>query len=412
MSRTHSSPAFRTIPDRRIRAISVDVDRNEPVGRGSAQVVEPQTFGSEPRSVLGVPTAPRDRDDAVVAAARAGDEAAFARLVERHRRELRVHCYRMVGSVEEAEDLVQETFLRAWRHMGGFQGRSTLRAWLYRIATNACLDVLDGRARRVLPQDLEPATTDPGSGPVEMVARTDIPWLQPLPDHLWEPAADRDEEPDAVAVRRETIELAFIAALQHLPPRRRAVLVLRDVLGWPARQTAEHLGVSEASVTSALHRARSTLRERLPERRADWAPATEPTAEERAVVDRYVAAVERADLAAVADLLAEDIRTAMPPWTLWFAGRPAVMAALTESWDPRSPDYAGRFRMLPIRANGQPAVATYLRGPGDDAHRAFAIGVLRIEGGRIAEIVAFHDPALFPAFGLPATAPTAPPGRG
>src|ERR687891_475085 len=199
--------------------------------------------------------------------------------------------------VEEAEDLTQETFLRAWRHIGGFEGRSTLRAWLYRIATNACLDALDGRARRVLPQDLEPATTDPGSGPAEMVARTDIPWLQPLPDRLWEPAADRDEEPDAVAVRRETIELAFIAALQHLPPRRRAVLVLRDVLGWPARQTAEHLGVSEA------------------------------------------------------------------------------------------------------------AVATYLRGPGDDAHRAFAIGVLRIEGGRIAEIVAFHEPALFPAFGLPATAP-------
>jgi RNA polymerase sigma-70 factor, ECF subfamily len=258
----------------------------------------------------------------------------------------------------------------------------------------------------VLPQDLEPATTDVGSGPVEMVARTDIPWLQPLPDRLWEPAADRDEEPDAVAVRRETVELAFIAALQHLPPRRRAVLVLRDVLGWPARQTAEHLGVSEASVTSALHRARSTLRERLGERRVDWARATEPLGrQERAVVDRYVAAVERADLAAVAHLLAEDIRATMPPWTLWLAGRRAVMAAFADSWDPRSPNYVGRFRMLPTRANGQPALATYLRGPSDDAHRAFAIGVLRIEGGRIAEIVAFHDPALFPMFGLPATAP-------
>jgi RNA polymerase sigma-70 factor (ECF subfamily) len=350
----------------------------------------------------------------VVAAARAGDEAAFARLVERHRRELRVHCYRMVGSVEEAEDLVQETFLRAWRHSGGFEGRSRLRAWLYRIATNACLDTPDGRARRVLPQDLGPATTGsgpdgPGSDPVEMVARTDIPWLQPLPDRLWEPAADRDEEPDAVAVRRETIELAFIAALQHLPPRRRAVLILRDVLGWPARQTAEHLGVSQASVTSALHRARTTLRERLPGRRADWAPAAEQTAEDRAVVGRYMAAVERADLAAVADLLAEDVRAAMPPWTLWLDGRPAVMAALTESWDPRSPDVVGRFRMLATRANGQPAVATYVRSPGDDAHRAFAIGVLRIKAGRIAEMVAFHEPALFPAFGLPPTAPDAPP---
>jgi RNA polymerase sigma-70 factor (ECF subfamily) len=342
----------------------------------------------------------------VVTAAREGDEAAFSRLVERHRRELRVHCYRMLGSVEEAEDLVQETMLRAWRHIGGFEGRSTLRAWLYRIATNACLDALDGRARRVLPQDLEPATTGPGLRTAEMVARPDIPWLQPLPDHLWEPTADRDEEPDAVAVRRETIELAFIAALQHLPPRRRAVLVLRDVLGWPARQTAEHLGLSEASVTSALHRARSTLRERLPERRADWAPATEPTAEEWAVVDRYMAAVERADLAAVADLLAEDVRATMPPWTLWLAGRPAVMAALTESWDPRSPDHVGRLRMLPIRANGQPGVATYVRGPGDDTFRAFALGVVRIEDGRVAEMVAFHDPGLFPAFNLPDTAPS------
>jgi RNA polymerase sigma-70 factor (ECF subfamily) len=314
----------------------------------------------------------------------------------------------MLGSFEEAEDLVQETLLRAWRHIGGFEGRSTLRAWMYRIATNACLDALDGRARRVLPQDLEPATTDLGSELAEMVARTDIPWLQPLPDRLWEPPADRDEEPDAVAVRRETIELAFIAALQHLPPRRRAVLILRDVLGWPARLAAEHLDMSEASVTSALHRARSTLRDRMPERRADWAPATGPTAEERAVVDRYMAAVERADLTAVADLLAEDVRAAMPPWTLWLGGRPALMAALTESWDPASPDYVGRFRMLPVRANGQPAAASYVRAPGDDTYRAFALGVVRVEDGRIAELVAFHDPALFPAFDLPPTVP----GRG
>ena len=267
----------------------------------------------------------------MVVAARAGDEAAFARLDERHRRELRVHCYRMVGSVDEAEDLVQETFLRAWRHIGGFEGRSTLRAWLYRIATNACLDALDGRARRVLPQDLAPATTDPLAGAVEMVARTDIPWLQPLPDRLWEPTADRAHEPDAVAVTRETIELAFIAALQHLPHRRRAVLILRDVLGWPARQTAEHLGLTEPAVTSALHRARSTMREQLPERRADWAAAIEPTAEERTMVDRWMAALERADLTAVADLLAEDVRAAMPPWTLWLAGRSAVMAMLAAS---------------------------------------------------------------------------------
>lgn len=356
---------------------------------------------------------PRDRDDPVVVAARAGDEAAFAQLDERHRRELRVHCYRMVGSFDEAEDLVQETFLRAWRHIGGFEGRSTLRAWLYRIATNACLDALDGRTRRVLPQDLEPGTTEPGAGLDEMVARTDLPWLQPLPDHLWEPAADGADEPDAIVVTRETIELAFIAALQHLPPRRRAVLILRDVLGWPARQTAEHLGLTESAVTNALHRARSTLRDRLPERRADWTPTTEPTAEERAVVRRYMAAVERADLAAVADLLAEDVRASMPPWTLWLAGRPALMAALTESWDPRSPDHIGQFRMLAIGANGQLGAATYLRAPGDEAsgYKAFALGVVRVEDGHIAEIVAFHDPALFPAFGLPDTLPVDPARR-
>jgi RNA polymerase sigma-70 factor (ECF subfamily) len=358
--------------------------------------------------VTGVNDEPRDRDDPVVIAARAGDVAAFNRLDERHRRELRVHCYRMVGSIDEAEDLVQETFLRAWRHIGGFEGRSTLRAWLYRIATNACLDALDGRARRVLPPDVGPATTDRSEGPGEMVARTDIPWLQPLPDRLWEPAADSADEPDAVAVTRETIELAFIAALQHLPPRRRAVLILRDVLGWSARQTAEHLGLTEPAVTNALHRARSTLRERLPERRADWAATTGPTAEERTVVDRWMAALERADLAAVADLLAEDVRAAMPPWTLWLAGRPAVMAMLTESWDPGSPDHVGRFRAVASRANGQPAIATYVRAPGDGAgvFRAFAVGVMHVEGGRIAEMVAFHEPALFPAFDLPATLPT------
>ena len=362
------------------------------------------------RSVPAVDARPRDRDDPVVVATRAGDEPMrVARLVERHRRELRVHCYRMLGSIDEAEDMVQETFLRAWRHIGGFEGRSTLRAWLYRIVTNACLDALGGRARRVLPQDLEPPTTAAGApfgsaqGRAAMVARTDLPWLQPLPDRLWEPAADPDAEPDAVAVTRETIELAFIAALQHLPPRRRAVLVLRDVLGWPARQTAEHLGLSEAAVTSALHRARTTLRSRLPARRADWAPAAEPTAEERAVVRRYMAAVERADLATVADLLAEDVRTAMPPWTRWLAGRPAVLAALRETRDPRSPDHVGRFRRLEVRANGQPAVAGYLRAPGDPAgpYRAFAVGVLRVEAGRIAEIVTFHEPGLFAAFGLP-----------
>jgi RNA polymerase sigma-70 factor (ECF subfamily) len=340
-------------------------------------------------------------DDVIVAAARAGDEDAFATLVERHRAELRVHCYRMLGSFDESEDLVQETFLRAWKNLDGFQGRSTLRAWLYRIATNACLDVLEGRARRVLPHHLSP----PSDPRVALPPRTDIAWLQPFPDHLWEPESPSEAQPDAAVVARETIELAFLAAIQHLPPRQRAVLVLRDVLGWPAKQTATLLEGSVASVNSALQRARATLREHLPERRLEWAPSEEPTKQERAVLQRYMAAVERADLAAVAALLAEDVRATMPPWPMWFQGRDAVVATLAASWDPGLPGYVGRFQMVPIRANRQPAAAAYVRRVDDAAYRAFAIGVLRIEDGRIAELTAFHDRGLFAAFALPAALP-------
>ncbi len=312
------------------------------------------------------------------------DEPAFTAHVERHRGELRVHCYRMLGSLEEAEDMVQETFLRAWQNLRRFEGRATFRAWLYRIATNACLDALDGRDRRVLPYDL----TSPGAPGDPGTVRADIPWLQPFPD-----------QPEAVAVDRETIELAFLAAIQHLPPRQRAALILRDVLGWPARDTAEMLELSVAATNSALQRARSTLREHLPERRLDWAPATEPTDEERAVLRRYMAALEGADLAAVAELLAEEVRTAMPPYVLWFQGRDAVLGALAASWDPGGPAYVGRFRAVPTRANGSPAVATYVDG------QAFAIGVPRVARGRIVELTAFHSPRLFPAFGLPMSFP-------
>ncbi|MGE5290370.1 MAG: sigma-70 family RNA polymerase sigma factor [Micromonosporaceae bacterium] len=340
-------------------------------------------------------------DDGVVAAARAGDESAFAALVERHRRELRVHCYRMLGSFDESEDLVQETFLRAWRNLRGFEGRSTFRAWLYRIATNACLDALDGRARRVLPHHVA-APSDPG---VARPPRTDIAWLQPFPDRLWEPAGPSEAQPDAVVVTRETIELAFLAAIQHLPPRQRAVLILRDVLGWRAKQTAALLDASVASVNSALQRARATLKEHLPERRLEWAPSAEPTERERAVLRRYMDAVERADLAAIADLLAEEVRTTMPPYPMWFQGRDAVVAALAASWDAGSPAYVGRFRMVPAHANRQPAVAAYVRGRGEPAYRAFAIGVLRIGKGRIVEVTAFHDLGMFPAFALPLELP-------
>lgn len=340
-------------------------------------------------------------DEVMLAGARAGDEGAFAALVERYRGELRVHCYRMLGSLDESEDLVQETFLRAWKGLGGFEGRSTLRTWLYRIATNACLDALDGRARRVLPQHLA-APSDPS---VNLPPRTDIAWLQPFPDRLWEPVAPGDAQPDTMVLARETIELAFLAAIQHLPPRQRAVLILRDVLGWTAKQTAELLEGSVASANSALQRARATLREHLPERRLDWRPSAEPTERERAVLRRYMDAMERADLDAVAGLLAEDVRTAMPPWPMWFGGRDAVVAALATSWDTGSPAYVGRFRMLPTGANGQPAAAAYVKGHDDSEYGAFAICVARVEHGRILEMTAFHDLGLFPAFGLPASLP-------
>jgi RNA polymerase sigma-70 factor (ECF subfamily) len=341
-------------------------------------------------------------DDVVVAAARAGDESAFAELVEHHRGELRVHCYRMLGSFDESEDLVQETFLRAWKNLGGFEGRSTLRAWLYRIATNACLDALGGRAHRVLPHQVAP----PADTSVAQPPRADIAWLQPFPDRLWEPVEPAEAEPDAVVVARETIELAFLAAIQHLPPRQRAVLILRDVLGWPAKQTAELLDGSVASVNSASQRARATLREHLPERRMEWAPAEEPTEQERAVLRRYMDAVERADVTAVAGLLAEEVRSMMPPFPVWFLGRDAVVAALAESWNPRSPDYVGELRMVETGANRQPAVASYVRRPGDSDFRAFAISVLRIEGEHIVDATAFHEPELFPAFALPLTLPS------
>jgi DNA-directed RNA polymerase specialized sigma subunit, sigma24 homolog len=207
-------------------------------------------------------------------------------------------------------------------------------------------------------------------------------------------------------VARETIELAFLAAIQHLPPRQRAVLILRDVLGWPATQTAAALEGSVASVNSALQRARTTLKEHLPERRLEWVPSAVPTVQERAVLRRYMDAVERADLTALADLLAEEVRTTMPPYPMWFQGRDAVMAALAASWDAGSAGYVGRFRMVPVGANHQPAAAAYVGRPDDTGsdgpgYLAFAIAVLRIENGSIVEITAFHDPGLFPAFALP-----------
>jgi RNA polymerase sigma-70 factor (ECF subfamily) len=318
---------------------------------------------------------------AAVAAARAGDESAFAALSERYRPELQVHCYRMVGSFEDAEDLVQETLLRAWRRRGSFEGRSSFRAWLYGIATNASLDAVAQKRRRA-------------------AAGSEVLWLQPYPDRLLDAAAPREDEPDAVVVTKETIELAFLVALQHLPPTQRAVLIVRDVLGWSARETAALLETTVAAVNSALQRARATMRARLPERRLEPAAAAEPSEEERAVLERYMAATERDDLDALAETLGAEARFTMPPEPGVWVGRENLIAAWIEG-GVGSAEF-GRIRCLLTSANRQPAVANYLRRPGDDAYRPMALDVLSIADGHVADIVTF-PPSVFPAFALPAS---------
>jgi RNA polymerase sigma-70 factor (ECF subfamily) len=334
----------------------------------------------------------RQDEQTLVAAAKSGDEAAFSALVRRSRRELHVHCYRMLGSLTEAEDVVQETFLRAWRKLDTFEGRSTLRAWLYRIATNACLDALAQRRPRLLPYDVVPPTA-PGASPP---ASVEYLCVEPYPDSLLPVTAD-DSDLGASVVAKETIELAFLAAIQHLPPRQRAVLILRDVLGWPAKETAVVLEMTEVAVKSALQRARPVLKRRLPSAREQWAKPPSPSDAERALLDRYIAAHERDDAQALAEVLREDVRVSYPPHPLWRDSREAFIASSAQDAPP------GDYRFLPTRANGQQAVAIYLRPPGDTAFHPVALEVLRIEEGRIAEIIDFDLPQLVPAFGLPAT---------
>ena len=319
----------------------------------------------------------------------------FGAELERHRREIRVHCYRMSGSFEEAEDLAQEAFLRAWKGRAGFAGRASVRTWLYRIATNVCLDALARRPRRVLPDELGPAG-DPAGSPAVL----DVPWLSPIPDLLLDPAAPDDT--GAAVVERETIELAFLATIQLLPPKQRAALILRDVLDWSAKDTAALLGTSVASANSALQRARETLRTRLPARRAEWSAPESTTAEEAALLRKFIAAYESADVTAVAAVLSEDARAVMPPYSLWFDSRERILGALRASFDPESPYYRGSFRMVPVRANRQLAVAGYLRRPGDSVHRAFGITVLTVRGGLVTAMAAFETAALAP-YGLAET---------
>jgi RNA polymerase sigma-70 factor (ECF subfamily) len=291
---------------------------------------------------------PLGEEAAAAAAVRAGDEVAFATLAERYRRQLQVHCYRMLGSVQDAEDIVQETLLRAWRAHASFEGRSLFRTWLYRIATNLCLNALERWPRRITPPNLGPATDNPRA---ELIGSLELPWLEPYPDHFLESAAPADAEPDAVVSGRETIELVYLAAIQHLPPRQRAIFILRDTLGWSARETASLLESSLASVKSALQRARATMRRSLPDRRLDWTFAPQPTAEELAILRRFMDAYEQSDVGALTALLREDARQTMPPIPAWYEGRAAIVAQ--KAWW-LGPGSIGDLRAVPTAANRRP----------------------------------------------------------
>jgi RNA polymerase sigma-70 factor, ECF subfamily len=317
----------------------------------------------------------------------------FTGLTSRFRGELLAHCYRMLGSVDEAEDLVQETFLRAWRSYEAFEGRSSIRTWLYRIATNVCLTAIERRARRPLPSGLGAPTDDP-EAPLE--AAREVPWLQPLPDAL----ITQDRDPADVTASRAGVRLAFVAALQYLSARQRAMLILRDVLEWPAADVAELLGTTTTAVNSGLRRARAQLAQAMPVEDDLAEPAD---AEQRAVLERFAAAIEGADASALAELLRADAVLEMPPFLTWFAGRDAV-AGFVGSHLLSAP---GDLRLVPVSANGQPAFAVYRRSDRGTYH-AHALQVLTLTATRIARIVAFAEASRFTSFGLPAEYPAGP----
>jgi RNA polymerase sigma-70 factor, ECF subfamily len=328
------------------------------------------------------------------------DREAFQRLAGPYRAELQLHCYRMLGSVADADDLVQETLLRAWRGFDRFEARSSLRTWLYRIATNACLNALATRSRRVLPESQgPPAASMPQGDPAAEVA-----WLEPFPDSALEGIADAAPGPEARYEEREAVRLAFVAAIQHLPPRQRAALLLHDVLRFTAAETADLLDTSTAAVNSALQRARATLGERYPAGPPSAAPA--PDDLQRALLDRYVRAWEEADLDGFVALLREDAVLSMPPWRQWYAGREAIGRFFAWAWD-RHGCGDGTFTFVPVGANRQPAFGVYIRDPGGPERRGHTIHVLDVREGAIAGLVYFRDARLFAAFGLPATLPGA-----
>lgn len=316
----------------------------------------------------------------------------FLPLAEPYRRELLAHCYRMLGSVHDAEDLVQETYLRAWRAYDRFEGRSSLRTWLYRIATNACLTALETRSRRPLPSGLGAPSSDPEG---ELAERPEVPWLEPVPDLL---VGAWPGDPAAIVTSRESIRLAFIAALQYLPARQRAVLVLREVLNWRAAEVAELLGTTAAAVNSMLQRARAQISQAAP----DEAAVNEPdTPEQRQLLDRYVAAFEEYDVAALVQLFSDDVVWEMPPFTGWYQ-TPQGIGRLVASQCPAK--IPGDLRLIAAWANGQPAFGMYLRDDNGE-YRAFQLHVVHVTASAIDHVVAFFDTSLFATFGLPTILP-------
>ena len=329
------------------------------------------------------PTNPNE--ERLLADARTGDEGAFGRLVEPYRSELHAHCYRMLGSVHDAEDSLQDAMLRAWRGLKSFEGRSSLRSWLYTIATNTCLNAIAKRPKRVLPVDYAPAT-DPHAGPGEPVVES--VWVEPYPDEMLG-IEDGYAAPEARYEQRESIELAFVAALQHLPPNQRAVLILREVLGFSAKEVADTLDTSTASVNSALQRARAAVEERTPEQSQQATLRALGDDELKEIVDRYVEAWEQCDVETVVAMLSEDVTFAMPPLASWFHGRESLREFLA-GW-PMSG--AWKWRAVRTTANGQPALAFYTWDADEQAYMPFALNVLTFRGDKISDVVAFINRA-------------------